>query len=94
MQEREPGCEYMVLEDTDGVVLRNRRDGDRIHPIGASGGKSLKKYLIDKKIPLHERDELVLVARGEQVLAVVGITVADMVAVGKNEGKIYKISVR
>lgn len=94
MAEREKDCEYVALCDICGLVLRNRRDGDRIRPIGASGGKSLKKYLIDKKIPLHERDGLVLLARGEDVLAVVGITVADEVAVGKNEGKIYKISVR
>jgi len=93
MSPRDGRSEYIVLQDTRGVVLRNRRDGDRIRPIGASGGKSLKKYLIDKKIPLHLRDGLVLAARGEDILAVVGVTVGDSVAVGKSKGKIYKITV-
>ncbi len=50
-------------------------------PFGRSGEQSLKKFLIDKKVPLYKRDSLVLAARGSEVLAVIGLTVAQSAAV-------------
>lgn len=91
--DRRAGCEYIFLPDTAGVVLRRRRSGDRIHPLGAPGSKSLKKFLIDKKVPLYKRDSLVLAARGSEVLAVIGLTVAQCAAVKGQLGGIYRIEV-
>lgn len=91
--DRRAGCEYIFLPDTAGVVLRRRRSGDRIHPLGAPGSKSLKKFLIDKKVPLYKRDSLVLAARGSEVLAVIGLTVAQCAAVKGQSGDIYRIEI-
>ncbi len=91
--DRRAGCEYIFLPDTAGVVLRRRRSGDRIHPLGAPGSKSLKKFLIDKKVPLYKRDSLVLAARGSEVLAIIGLTVAQSAAVKGQSGGIYRIEV-
>ena len=91
--DRRAGCEYIFLPDTAGVVLRRRRSGDRIHPLGAPGSKSLKKFLIDKKVPLHKRDSIVLAARGSEVLAVIGLTVAQSAAVKGQSGDIYRIEI-
>ena len=91
--DRRAGCEYIFLPDTAGVVLRRRRSGDRIHPLGAPGSKSLKKFLIDKKVPLHKRDSLVLAARGSEVLAIIGLTVAQSAAVKGQSGGIYRIEI-
>ena len=91
--DRRAGCEYIFLPDTAGVVLRRRRSGDRIHPLGAPGSKSLKKFLIDKKVPLYKRDSLVLAARGSEVLAIIGLTVAQSAAVKGQSGGIYRIEI-
>lgn len=91
--DRRAGCEYIFLPDTAGVGLRRRRSGDRIHPLGAPGSKSLKKFLIDKKVPLYKRDSLVLAARGSEVLAVIGLTVAQSAAVKGQSGGIYRIEI-
>lgn len=91
--DRRAGCEYIFLPDTARVVLRRRRSGDRIHPLGAPGSKSLKKFLIDKKVPLYKRDSLVLAARGSEVLAIIGLTVAQCAAVKGQSGDIYRIEV-
>ena len=93
ISDRRQNCEFLALDSLEGVVLRRRREGDVIHPYGASGSKSLKKYLIDKKIPLHKRDELVLVAKGSTVLAVIGYTVNNSVAVTDQGQTIYKIQI-
>jgi tRNA(Ile)-lysidine synthetase-like protein len=32
------------------LVVRGRRDGDRFHPLGAPGAKSVSDFLIDEKV--------------------------------------------
>ena len=46
---------YVDARSLSGAVLRLRRDGDRIYPIGAPGRKKLKDYFIDRKVPRGER---------------------------------------
>ena len=53
------------------VQVRTRLPGDRFRPAGAPGGKKLKAWLIDRKIPRAARDALLLVTdAGGSVLSV------------------------
>lgn len=57
------------------LLVRSRRPGDVIEmPDGHR--KTLKKYLIDRKIPRSERERMAVVTDGKQVLAVSGIGVS------------------
>ncbi|MEK9144416.1 MAG: tRNA lysidine(34) synthetase TilS, partial [Elusimicrobiota bacterium] len=56
----------------EGAVLRARREGDRFHPAGAPGGRKLKEYFIDRKVPREERDRVPLLAVGKEVAWVIG----------------------
>ncbi len=40
------------------IWVRTRQAGDRFRPAGAPGGKKLKEYLIDAKIPRRQRDAI------------------------------------
>ena len=61
-----PGC----LVDWP-LLLRTRRPGDRFRPAGGRGGKKLKAWLIDRKVPRARRERLVLLAgRDGAVLAI------------------------
>ncbi len=44
------------------LEVRTRRPGDRFRPAGGRGGKKLKAWLIDHKVPRARRDALVVVA--------------------------------
>lgn len=57
----------------DGFTIRNRRNGDIIRPWKGRGTAKLKKYFIDRKIPRHIRDNLMLIACGENVAYVEGM---------------------
>ena len=67
----------------DGAVIRNRLLGDTFEKFGG-GTKKLKDYLIEKKIPQRERDDLLLLCKGEKVLIICGIEISDAVKVDKD----------
>lgn len=67
----------------DGAVIRNRRLGDTFEKFGGCT-KKLKDYLIEKKIPQRERDDLLLLCQGEKVVIICGIEISDAVKVDKD----------
>ena len=87
------GKTVLSLPLPDGCVFRNRREGDRFIPYGGKS-KSLKKYLIEKKIPARLRDELVCVCNGSEVLAIIGIEISDKVKITKESNSAYIMEVR
>ncbi len=60
-----------------GLKLRCPREGDRIRPFGTGGGKSLGKFLTDKKIRGSERGKIRLLAAGNNVIHVFGVRRSD-----------------
>ena len=57
------------------LCVRTRREGDRIRLNGNSGSRTLKKLMIDRKIPRLRRDGLAVVADKYGVIAVQDIGV-------------------
>ncbi|MHC1717422.1 MAG: tRNA lysidine(34) synthetase TilS [Acidaminococcaceae bacterium] len=53
------------------IEVRNRKNGDRFRTKNGYA-KKLKEYLIDKKLPQAERDKLLLLCDGSDVLWVIG----------------------
>jgi tRNA(Ile)-lysidine synthase len=78
----------------EGAVFRNRRSGDVFLPIGAPGTTKLKKFLIDRKIPRWERDSLLLLAHGSEILWVAGIGLSERTKLTPDTVKILKIGFR
>jgi tRNA(Ile)-lysidine synthetase-like protein len=61
-----PGCEVAFP-----LVARLRRAGDRFRPARGRGSKTLKAWLIDRKVARDRRDGLLLLTDGtERVLAI------------------------
>lgn len=59
------------------AIVRTRRTGDTIHPLGSPGRKKLKDFLIDKKIPREERNMLLL-AVDSNILWVPGYAIGQI----------------
>jgi tRNA(Ile)-lysidine synthase len=78
-----------VILGFDGVIpelsVRSPRRGDRFHPLGAPGSKSLSRYLMERKISRDARAMVPLVVRpasaieesGEEILWVVGHGISE-----------------
>ncbi len=65
----------LPLMEGDLVTIRNRRPGDRIHPLGARGSRRLKEVLIDRRVPWHVRERLPLLCVGERIAWAPGVTI-------------------
>ena len=64
----------------EGCVVRSRREGDYIVPCNGQK-KTLKKFLTGRKISARQGKELPLIARGSEVLVVVGVEISDKVKI-------------
>ena len=74
------------------LCLRTRRQGDYL-VINAQGQhQSLKKYLIDHKVPATERDQLILLADGSHILWVVGLRISAAARVTRETETVLEIT--
>ncbi len=84
---------YADLSNVKGsLYIRTRRHGDKIQPFGMNSRIKLKKYLINKGVPEHERDRISLLTTDDQVLWVVGVGISEVLRVKDNSGYIIKVS--
>ncbi len=65
------------------MTLRTRKNGDIIQPFGMEGKMKLKKYLINKNIPSHDRDKILLLCKGNEVLWAIGIGLSEKLRAGE-----------
>lgn len=61
------------LDKVRGAELRTRKAGDKFMLFGSKTHKSLKEFMIDKKIPRLLRDDWPIYALGNEVLWVIGV---------------------
>ena len=61
--------------------IRTRQDGDIIRPFGLNGTQKLKKYLNEKKIPNHEKDNLLFMTQYNEVFWAIGLGISDKIKV-------------
>jgi len=60
------------------LIVRNRRPGDRLHPLGAPGRKKVQDLLVDRKVPRDDRDNVPIVTtENGEIVWVAGHVLAD-----------------
>ena len=77
----------------DVLWLRTRAKGDIISVNAEGGTKKLKDFMIDVKIPADIRDNVPIVACGNDVLWVVGYRMSEACKVTKETKRVIKITV-
>ena len=64
------------------LVVRGRRPGDRMRPVGAPGSQKLQDLMVNRKVPKLERERIPVVTTAEgQIAWVVGLAVGEEFAV-------------
>ena len=98
LNDNDESNKYTKLLDYDKMdeclTIRNRQPGDYMMLMGADGEyhrKSLKKYMIDAKIPSHERDSLVVAASGSHCVWLVGYRISDCCRITEGTKNIVRL---
>lgn len=73
------------------LQIRNRRPGDYLVVTSKGGKKKLKDYLIDEKIPRLERDHLMLLASGQEILWIVGKRISEAYKITESTKRVLEI---
>lgn len=73
------------------AVWRVMKKGDTFTKFGG-GTKSLRNYLIDKKIASRVRQELPVLAKGSEVYCILGVEISDSVKIDDNTKMAYIVS--
>ncbi len=80
-----------ILKENLKLVLRTRRSGDYIKPLGMSGTKTIKDLFIDEKIPRDEREEVMMVCLGAKVLWIIGSKINEDFKVTKDTKQVLML---
>lgn len=84
---------YFNYDVIDGnIIIRQRKSGDKINPLGMKGTKKLKDIFIDMKIPKEERDLIPIMQFGEKIGWIVSLKLSDEFKITKNTKKILQVS--
>lgn len=74
-----------ALLDADAVggnlVVRSRRPGDRLRPLGLGGEKKVQDILVDAKVPACERDGVPILCSGGGIVWVMGHRIDENAAI-------------
>ncbi len=79
--------------DITSLAVRTREPGDRFQPLGMSGTKKLKDFMIDEKVPNSLRDGVPLVVTSQGVAWVVGWRIAEWAKVDDGDRECLQITV-
>ncbi len=73
------------------VLFRAYHEGDRIIPIGMKTHKKVSDLLVDLKIPIIKKKQVMVMTSGEDIVWVVGIRISDKYKCDKNTKSVFYI---
>jgi len=73
------------------LEIRNKREGDIFHPLGAPGEMKLSDFLTNEKVSLIDKTNVLILTNRIHVLWVLGYRISEKARVGKKTSKIYRL---
>ena len=75
------------------LQVRGRLPGDRFQPLGMTGTKKLKDFMIDEKVPTFQRDSVPLIVTSQGIAWVVGWRIAEWAKVDAADRECLEIRI-
>jgi tRNA(Ile)-lysidine synthetase-like protein len=67
----------LPIRPGDYVIVRSRREGDRIRPFGSQYTRRLKDVLIDRRVPRQDRGSIPILEVDSRLAWIPGVTIDD-----------------
>ncbi len=80
-----------VLEEE--ILLRHRRDGDTMRPLGMGGYKKIKNILIDRKVSREKREELFIFQNRKDIFYIGGMMISEDYKVKESTTRIVEVGI-
>lgn len=74
------------------IIIRHRKDGDRITPLGMNGSKKLKDIFINLKVPREKRDNIPILCFDDKISWIVGYKTSQESRITHDTKNILKIT--
>lgn len=71
------------------LVLRPWKHGDSMVMLGMKGKKKVSDILIDEKIPIHNKEETMVLCSGDEIVWLVGLRIAEGIKITKKTKKYF-----
>ena len=75
------------------IVLRNKKDGDKIIPLGMKGNKKLKNIFIDLKLPREKRNKIPLLTFNNEIAWIIGYKMSEVFKIDENTNNIIEVKI-
>jgi tRNA(Ile)-lysidine synthase len=82
---------YVAIPPAEALLVRGRRPGDRIRPLGLGGERKVKEVMIDRKVPVEARALWPVVATAERVVWLAGLALDDRARVTLESSRVIRL---
>lgn len=88
------GLDADEIEKQKGkLMLRTRRAGDYLWPLGMTGRKKLQNFFVDAKVKREQRDHTPLICLGSEVIWVIGFRISEKYKIQSHTKRIIWLEV-
>jgi tRNA(Ile)-lysidine synthase len=76
------------------LLIRRWKQGDYFQPLGMTGFKKLSDFLIDEKIPVHEKENIWLLCSGQKIVWIMGHRLDNRFKISTKTRRVLKIEIK
>lgn len=87
-----PIAQLDAKETAFPLLLRKWKQGDYFYPLGLKKKKKVARYLIDKKTPLHQKENIWVIESNKKIIWVVGQRIDDRFKVSEKTKEVLLIT--
>ena len=75
------------------LLIRKWKQGDYFQPLGMTGIKKVSDFLIDRKVPLHEKENVWLLCSGKKIVWIMGLRLDERFKVTSDTKKVLVLKI-
>ena len=76
------------------LLIRKWKTGDYFQPLGMTGFKKISDFLIDEKIPVHQKENTWLLCSGQKIIWVMGHRIDNRFKITEKTRQVWKIKIK